>query len=179
MTTKHYSKAFLVTPERLSDEILRSFEGMLTTTPAGQLLRGPRPSWTAAVKATIGNLGHSLGFYVAASGYAGADQGEFLYDMAWYELDGRGYQLSQPMVMGEWGTGSTAEVDDDFQKLVQARADLRVWVAVSANALDISRHIANCEEQIRLFRRSMAGDRYVFLFFEWLSGTHVLTTFSL
>jgi len=45
-----------MTPERLSDEIRRSFEAMLTMTSAGQLLRGPRPSWTAAVKATMGNL---------------------------------------------------------------------------------------------------------------------------
>src|ERR1700730_8631368 len=103
----------------------------------------------------MGNLGHSLRFFFAASEYAGADQPQFLYDMAWYELDGRGYQLGQPMVMEcEWRTGSTAEADDDFQKLVQARADLRVWVAVSENALDISWHIASCEEQIRLFRRT-------------------------
>jgi len=46
------------------------------------------------------------------------------------------------------------------------------WIAFNA----ISK---NCETQIRIFHESQTGDRYVFLFFEWLSGTHVLTTFFL
>jgi hypothetical protein len=169
-----------MTPEQISDEISLAFKSMLNSTSAGQLLTGPRPGWTAAVKQTMGDLGKRLKFYVAASGYQSADQGEFLYDMVWYELDGQGNQLSQPMVMEcQWKCAHPAEVDDDFQKLVQARADVRVWVAVSANASEIDGHVANCEKQIRLFRGSLAGDQYIFLFFEWASRTHALRTFKL
>jgi hypothetical protein len=113
-------------------------------------------------------------YEVAASGYYRADQGEFLYDMVWYQLD-RGFVLRQPMVMEvDYAVSPTNTVDDDFQKLVQARADVRVWITTCENLSDMDRHVANCEKQIRLFAGSQLDDQYVLLFFEWDTRTCVV-----
>jgi hypothetical protein len=135
------------------------------------------PDWTLAIKKAMGDLGRKSGLKVSASGYPFADQGEFLYDMVWYELDEAGFVISQPMVMEcEWKICPTTVVDDDFQKLVQARADVRVWVSTSANASDIRLHIENCEKQIRLFKSSEVGDQFVLLYFEWDTKSYLLKT---
>jgi hypothetical protein len=158
-----------MTPQELAERIKAALDGMNPS-----LLAGDRLAWTAGIKKVLGDLGKSMTFMVAASGYMGKSQGEFLYDMVWYRLD-QGYVLSQPMVMEvEWKVALTTVVDDDFQKLVQARADVRVWVGTSANQSDIDRHIANCQKQIWLFDGSQNGDQYVLAFFEWKTMTHVV-----
>jgi hypothetical protein len=165
-----------MTPKALGERIQAAFETMLIQTPARQRLRS-RPGWTMAVKTVMGDVGKSLGYYVSSAGYPRADQGEFLYDMIWYMLDPQGFILRQQMIMEcEWGIAPPTIVDDDFQKLVQARSDVRMWVSNSANVRDVHQHIANCEKQIRLFDGSRAGDQYVLLYLEWGTGTHVLTT---
>jgi hypothetical protein len=127
-----------------------------------------RSKWTGFVKTSIGDLGKNLGYMVSASGYKGADQGEFLYDMIWYELGDDGFVLRQQMAMEcENNISPSNCVDDDFQKLVQARADVRVWVSTAVNSSDIEQHIRNCESQIRKFYGSQPGDQYVLLFFNW------------
>ena len=55
------------------------------------------------------------------------DGAEWLYDTTWLELDDTGRIKSIPLVAEcEWG--SQGEVEDDLQKLLVARATLRVMV---------------------------------------------------
>jgi hypothetical protein len=58
-------------------------------------------------------------------------------------------------------------VDGDFQRLVQARADVRVWVSCSPNQEMAHDHIANCKKQIKAYRGTLPGDRYVFVIHNW------------
>ena len=163
-----------MTPQALAEKIEMELVNAFGPPLVAQLLRGARLGWTGEIKKVMGDLGKSLQYEVAASGYSRADQGEFLYDMVWYQLD-RGFVLRQPMVMEvEYAISPANTVDDDFQKLVQARADVRVWITPCANSSDIDRHVANCEEQIRLFRARQVDDQYVLLFFEWETRTCVV-----
>ncbi len=122
-----------------------------------------RPFFTRRVKEVLGNLGDDLGFEVAChkSDYSRAEQGEWLYDMTWYVLDKTqgGVLMRNPMILeSEW---EIAERDDDFQKLVQARADVRVWVFTAANSQEIQTHLARCRDQAQSFAGRQSGDRYV------------------
>jgi hypothetical protein len=162
----------MMTPHALADKIEMALRESLSPPLTVQLLGGTRLGWTQEIKRVIGDLGKTLRYDVAASGYAGAHQGEFLYDMVWYEVDTRGFVLSHPMAMEvEYGISPISTVDDDFQKLVQARADVRVWVTTCAKLSDIDQHVANCIEQIGVFKGSLGDDQYVLLFFEWFTKT--------
>lgn len=138
-----------------------------------------RTNRTSIVKNALGNLGHELGFEVCAAGYPGADEGEWLYDMSWFTLDHArgGFLLTQPMVLeSEWSPNLI--MDDDFQKLVQARADVRVWVFAAANADEVREHIDRCREQAQVFTGRTGGDRYVCAGFDWLTRTFVIESFQ-
>lgn len=106
-------------------------------------------------------------FRVAAAGCE-ADDGEWLYDMIWYEeeeREGKRLFTRLPMVMECENTmgpiAESADVKDDFQKLVQARADVRVWIHLAPSPEIASEHIKNCKRQIRAFSETAPGDQYV------------------
>ncbi|HEV2289161.1 MAG TPA: hypothetical protein VGR81_09435 [Candidatus Acidoferrales bacterium] len=140
-----------------------------------------RGATTRFVKEIFGDLGKRLGFQVAANRrhYRNADEGEFLYDMVWYTLDrlDRGMLIQQAMTLeselrpGEGNVETAADVDRDFQKLAQARADVRVWVNVCPNADLLERHLANCKRQATLFGGAEDGDSYVLIGSEWNTST--------
>lgn len=139
---------------------------------------------TSAIKLFFGDLGRQQGFRIAAAGYVHADEGEWLYDMVWYEQDSAGLMSRLPMVLeSEWKFGvlvdKNVEVDGDFQKLVQARADVRVWVSSSPNSDMAKLHIENCKKQARLFLGGLSGDIYVFIIHEWTTPTTLIERFVL
>ncbi len=63
----------------------------------------------------------------------------------------------------------------DFQKLVQARAGVRVWVRA---AYDAREHIRWCREAIQLFDRSQLGDRYIFAIRDGRTKTVVVEPYT-
>jgi hypothetical protein len=134
---------------------------------------------TVAVKKALGDLGHKLSFEVCASGYSGAEEGEWLYDMSWCTLDRtrNGILISQPMVLeSEWSPDPL--LDGDFQKLVQARADIRVWVFAADNLVEVKKYIERCREQARAFTGRSSGDRYLCAGFDWLTKTFLIESFQ-
>ncbi len=164
------------------DELARRVEDHarveFSKTPLTQLLRGGYPHATKTVKAIFCELGKSLGYEVAAAGCRGADEGEWLYDLVWYVMDS-GLIIQQPMVLeSEWKHGvlfdEISEVDGDFQKLVQARADVRVWVSTAPDNATAQTHIANCKEQVRRFEGTMKGDTYIFIINEYATPDTVI-----
>jgi hypothetical protein len=138
---------------------------------------------TKIVKEVIGDLGKRLGYEVAASGYHGADEGEWLYDMIWYKAE-KGNLFQQAMVLeselgSRGGIQHAEEVDGDFQKLVQARAEVRVWVTACPNPTITAKHIANCKLQAKLFRGAMQGDLYIFIVYDWTAKSSIIERFEL
>jgi len=168
------------------DEILSALECAANAGFGGelfvQLLRSGRKSATAFVMATFGPIGQSFGFKVGAKRYPAADFGEWLYDMTWVEMD-NDWLLSSPVVIeSEWkyhyAIKDQHRVDHDFQKLVQARADVRVWVSSAPNPDIAHRHIEACELQASMFAGAQSGDTYLFVINVWSNATPIIRRFA-
>jgi len=131
-----------------------------------KLLRTDLTTTTRDIKKIFGDLGKSLGYDVAASGYAGALQGEFLYDMVWF-VGGGVYEqiLVLETELFYRANEKSIEVDDDFLKITQAKADVRVWVSFCANAEYVRRHLINCKNEVTNQRQSLPGEEYIFVVF--------------
>jgi len=143
-----------------------------------ECLRGGFGPATRIVKQVFGDLGKRLGYEVAAAGYKDADEGEWLYDMVWYRIDS-GLMTNQFMVLeSEWKQGvlisNHVEVDGDFHKLIQARADVRVWISSAPNQEIAQQHISNCKKQLQAFSGSMADDAYVFIINDWTTKATII-----
>ena len=99
---------------------------------------GDRPQsngpWTKEILTTLCNLGKDLEYEAWAAGTSRnpvpneyRKKGEFLYDASWRESDCSCRIISFPMVAeSEWGP--LREIEYDFQKLLLARAKVRVMV---------------------------------------------------
>jgi hypothetical protein len=164
--------------DRIEQTARLSFEGRHVT----KLLQGSFGSVTRGVKKVFGDLGKSLGYQVAAAGYSGADEGEWLYDMVWFASDA-GVIVQLAMILeSELKPGgrvqASAEVDGDFQKLVQARADVRVWLALCPNRELTQQHIASCKRQARLFAGTAPGDTYIFIVYDWTTKDTLVKRFQ-
>lgn len=170
------------------DQILERIVDMAASRLAGaqltELLHGSR--WrptTAHVKAAFGDLGKMLGFRVAASGYPGADDGEWLYDMLWYSVDEDGCLARIAMALeSEFKPGGSvvnaASVDGDFEKLVQARAEIRVWFALLPSPELARAHVENCKRLASRFAGASSGDRYVFMIYDWTNASTTVEAFT-
>lgn len=96
----------------------------------------------------------------------GYDSGPgWLYDVCWSTEDSveNGKMMSRIPMALESELDPDHHLDGDFQKLVQARADVRVWIA---NCPDARLSIDACKEQIRLFAETRPGDQYVFAVYD-------------
>ena len=86
-------------------------------------------AYTTEILTGLCRAGRDLGFATYAAKVANEHRTgpEWLYDTTWLELDQAGRIRSVPLVAEcEWG--SRAAVEDDLQKLLVARATLRVMV---------------------------------------------------
>lgn len=168
----------------LADHIERTAKVEFEGTLLRDILRSS-PNWrfvTRKIKEVFGNLGNRLEYHVAASGYPNGTQGEWLYDMVWFaSLDGLLSQ--QAMVLeSEFKPGGSVlnagEVDDDFMKLVQARAEVRIWLALVPNPDLTIKHIKNCKRQAYLFAGAMPGDTYIFIIYDWTTEITLVERFE-
>jgi len=127
---------------------------------------------TTYIKQTFGALGHSLGYFVNTCGahYPDTDGGEWLYDMLWSHTEEDGDYEQFMVLESELETTDTGAVDDDFLKLVQARADVRVYIAVCNNRETAHQLIGNCKRAASAFRGAVPGDAYVFAVWDWTTG---------
>lgn len=83
---------------------------------------------TETVKNKLRQIGQGkFGCYVCASGVPRADCGEWLYDVTWLKYDEDSSLIDAPLVAEcEWG--NPGDIDDDFQKLLLARASVRLMI---------------------------------------------------
>ena len=139
-------------------------------------------NWTNGIKAICSVLGHTRN-YRSYSGFKKNNQytndeirehiqnmlgvpvpnylGEWLYDILWWQ-EGEHYVMDIPLVAEiEWG--SDQAVKEDFHRLLLARSKYRVMIFQCGRGI-----IQWCIEQIRNFKYTQTGDRY--LFFSWEAG---------
>lgn len=149
------------------------FRDLLRGTPTQ---KGTFSGATREIKRYFADLGHELNCLVASCGVVGTDGGEWLYDLVWYTNSHSGNYRNQVLVLeSELRPGgavlNSEFIDDDFLKLIQARADIRVWIAAIPTEALRTAHLQNCKQQIADFQQSQAGDFYIFILFDWTSGT--------
>ena len=121
--------------------------------------------WTAAIKTELCSLGRGFDFWVYASGCGDlAHGGEYLYDVTW--LDYEGDLLTSASLVAECEWNNLDYIDEDFQKLLFPRADIRLMVFDGSHkpyTHDIMEHLA---KQIRHFRHSCDSDSWLFAAWE-------------
>ncbi len=129
--------------------------------------------WTRNVLNELCAVGKKFGCRVWTTGNPrGADGGEWLYDQTWTYPDSDNWTKngwSIPMIAEcEWAN-DLGYIQEDFEKLLQARADVRVMIIDAAQWNDgsTSELIADklCE-WVRLFRGSTKGDVYLLAAYE-------------
>jgi hypothetical protein len=125
--------------------------------------------YTIAVKESLTGLGHELGYVVCASSCMGADNGEWLFDLTWVEerksSNGGTEFMEMPLVVeSEWTEDLEEEILSDFDKLMVARACLRVMIFQGPDSQTNERCLEGLRERIAAFAGSKAGDRYLFAF---------------
>lgn len=150
--------------QSVEQELLRYFAKVPLV---GSLQGQPWGLTTKAIKDLLRDLGHQRGFSVCASGCAGAEPG-WLYDVVWYESKD-GYMTRQVLVAECELQSPDPPVDGDFQKLVQARADVRLWISCPKSAEIGAEHLRNCKRQAELFSGAAAGDTYIFVTEDWVN----------
>jgi hypothetical protein len=113
--------------------------------------------YTREVKRAIGGVGDNLGFEVCST----AHNCEWLYDLCWCEKDDNGQVLNMPLAMEcEWHTGFD-HLLGDFQKLLVARADHRVFLC-GQEPEDWADCVGQLIEQVCSYGGTRIGDRYLF-----------------
>lgn len=126
--------------------------------------------WTDGINKRLAEIGHSYGFLVFASQSRcpSADGPEWLYDHHWRISGEGGTLLRIPLVMEiEWGFGAATifeKITEDFLKLVQARADLRVMVFQCYNVPSVTDKLVAMAET---FEGAQHGDRWLFAGWGW------------
>jgi len=125
--------------------------------------------WTREVKSRLCRLAKDQEppFSVYASGCSEADHGEWLYDLCWsVEVKGEGCLIRLPLVAEiEWKPDGPCE--GDFQKLLQARAEHRLWVFEAQTPKDIENLFQGYRDAVQRFQGSGTGDRYLFAAVAW------------
>lgn len=88
----------------------------------------PPVDWTKVVLTKLCDIGRSFGFQVGAKvDKANRDWGEWLYDVTWLEYNDAGRVVSAPLVAEcEWG--NLERITEDFDKLLLARASVRLMI---------------------------------------------------
>jgi hypothetical protein len=133
---------------------------------------------TRTALTTIGELGHELGFEVSCNQncYSKRDYREWVYDQMWYANHStkKGFMIRAPMVLEAEFSRPDSGIDDDFPKLVMARADVRVWLSWSVAARN---HIGLFKDQIRELY-SLPGDEWVFGIYDWRLRTPVIERYT-
>ena len=102
--------------------------------------------------------------------------GEFLFDMTWIVLNKEGYIAKVPLVLeSEWKRGQ--EIHNDFQKLIVARADLRVMIFSAVNEDSADSEIRKIKKQVRQFTLGGPADRYLIAAFSEENGSFIFSSF--
>lgn len=140
------------------NEIEEAIRAVLVAIPIEAAANGERFSrrvWTSKIIDRLSHLAKQFSFNAEW----------WLYDLCWSQMtrneSASGYLVRLPLVVEcEWTP--SPEMDGDFQKLVQARAEHRLWVFRADTAEDVASYFTACREQIAQFKGSLVGDRYLF-----------------
>lgn len=127
--------------------------------------------WTRRIKEELGALGKRKGYYTYGlkNSPLHCHDGEFMFDLCWLDYGTEDTWLKRvPLVMEcEW-LGAD-DIDNDFLKLLMARADLRVMIFGTQTSEESQDTVQRLRRWIKEFEGSERGDR--FLLCGWCGDT--------
>ena len=136
-------------------------------------------TWTSELKRRVGLLGTERGYYICSSGYAPpGGQGEWMYDHVWLQIQGQSI-VDVPLVLESEWLMDLKNIDDDFGKLLLARAAHRAMIFQQKTLAEVEKVFEFLERQISSFSRSQPGDRYLLAGLNWTTDkvfSHRLVT---
>jgi hypothetical protein len=130
------------------------------------LFAGAKPP-TLAIKREFRDVGRRHGYFIAAGGFYGTApdlDGEWLYDLTWY-VGHDGFFESLPLVV-EVENLPDPKIDGDFGKLVQARAEVRLWICKLPRRQSLEEHLTIYKRQVNCFAGTQSGDIYIFVIYD-------------
>ena len=125
--------------------------------------------WTKAVPTPLCSMGRQNKYYVYASSNfvdkQNKDGGEWLYDVTWCKYENKLLKLVPVVAECEWG--DLPQIRDDFEKLILARAAVRVFVFDGMYCKNGAEALANkfCD-WVGAFEGSQKGDTYLLVGYE-------------
>ena len=130
--------------------------------------------WTKVIQERMTSIGHDYNYQVfaAQNQCPTANAGGWLYNHHWRISDDNFKLIRIPLVMEiEWGFGRNPiinfeKITEDFLKIVQARADLRVMVFQGRDH-DVYSFTDRLIAMVKDFEGSQKGDRYLFAGYGW------------
>jgi hypothetical protein len=149
------------TPLRLEVLVQEALEELQAKGPG---LEWSNATWTAQLKGSLVALGRRLDFETFASGTQGEvapSGGEWLFDVSWLQYDGP-HLVKIPFVAESEWEPSLAAILDDFQKLLVARACLRLMVFSAPRGQPMSFCLEKLLEGVTLCNMVTPGDRFQF-----------------
>lgn len=151
--------------DHIEIEIVKILENLATESNDNGWLWN-RGRWTKEIKSHLCNLAKNNLYEVSSNQCDGATWGEWLYDMTWYKEDQYGNMISMPLILEcEWNPD--IPIDPDFQKLIQSRAERRIYIFEQSENCKIKQKIDRHKQEISKFNYSHAGDRYLFAGIGW------------
>ena len=125
-------------------------------------------SWTKRLISQIRDAGSSLGFEVRPGPRANRGSG-WLYDMVW--LGRRNDQLVESFLVleSEWEP-TPGKIFEDFEKLLLARAAVRVMVFNRRKVSQVRDTFVEMEKCIRAYSMGQANDFYFLAGLAWDTG---------
>jgi hypothetical protein len=159
----------LPTPTLSLDEIRPVIDpvSLLDTGADGQ----PTGEWTRAIKTGLCGLAPRFNCHACAGQCKEADwREEWLYDLLWLRVhatEDRTTVLDSPLVAEiEWGRHRyNGPIRHDFQKLLLARANLRLMVFQAPDSERGREIVGELVEQVGAYSGSRQGDRYLFAYY--------------
>ena len=167
----------MIAPDKIIREIQEEFKTLKSTLAD----EWRSPQWTKAVLTSLCCSGHRLGYTVWASKVDDQHKngGEWLYDVTWCEADEKKFLKSVPMVAEcEWG--DLDKIEEDFQKLLLARAAVRVLIFEGKWLKGGSEAIANrlCN-WVGAFEDRRKGDTYLLVAYEVNDGVWLFNYYNI
>ncbi len=150
-------------PRLSTDELILAIRQSLKTAQnrirdAPLINRSSDHFWTNTIKEELCNAGHGLRFYTCATVDSRcADYGEWLYDLCWLDYGSGGFSTdsekrqlqSVALAMeSEWKAGD-CDLLDDFEKLLQATAQLKLMIFLVKEDGDFEKRCAFLESRIK------------------------------
>lgn len=139
-------------------------------------------SWTKEIKDSLNGLAQPQNNMHAC--YSGCDggAGEWLFDVCWLEYSepNFGRPLKRLLLAAECEWGNQGDIFDDFEKLLVARADVRLMMFDDSKLQSWQSTLKKLCEMAEIFTGSTKDDRFVFAcylckekrfeIFEWKIG---------